>query len=600
MRAAPRNGEPGGAPGSAEIVPTACDGRRRAHVPQPGDTIPAVNSSGDRIVSKERAVRVIEDARATGRRIVLCHGCFDLVHPGHVRHLRQAARLGDLLVVGVTADALVGKGDGRPLIPQELRAENLAALDCVSLVVISAEPTAEGLITGLRPDIYCKGREYEFSEDPRFLSERRLVESHGGRVVFTSGDVIFSSTALMRDLDGAMQTALDRSLPEDDRRIAALVRRHAAFLAGADTFIESFAGRRIVVAGESILDVYIACDRPDVAGEAPVMTLRPVGRRTFDGGAAIIARHLAALGARPVLVTPMPSGAEADALRLRLEIEGVEVRPYAVDMRLAEKQRYLSGTTKLVRIDLSEQIVLGAEDQARVCDAIVGAAQGADGAILVDFGLGFWTASSLGHAARALRPVVPFIAGDVSGARSNLLTLVQVDLLTPSEAELRAALNDWATGLTACVWAMLERTGAGGAIVTLGEEGCVSFERRSARRSPARGAGAGGRGAVPGGDGDAWHSRLAAAPVPALTRLAVDPLGCGDALLAAAVLARIAGATGEVAALVGSVASAITAGRLGNHPVSAADLRQGLARLAGTRPVFDPTAGERAVSTRRT
>src|SRR5215217_170145 len=107
-------------------------------------------------------------ARATGKKVVHCHGCFDIVHPGHIRHLRYARAMGDLLLVTITGDAEIKKGTGRPLIPEELRAENLAALDCVDWVYVESRPTAADLLAEVHPDVYVKGREYELNNDPRF------------------------------------------------------------------------------------------------------------------------------------------------------------------------------------------------------------------------------------------------------------------------------------------------------------------------------------------------------------------------------------------------------------------------------------------------
>src|SRR5690606_4404366 len=136
-----------------------------------------------------------ETCRAAGKTVVHCHGCFDIVHPGHVRYLRYAGQLGDVLVVSLTSDDAIEKGDGaRPYVPQELRAESLAALEFVDHVVVADGPTAESVIRELRPSLYVKGKEYEGSKHPGFLAEQTLVEELGGRVMFSSGDVVFSST----------------------------------------------------------------------------------------------------------------------------------------------------------------------------------------------------------------------------------------------------------------------------------------------------------------------------------------------------------------------------------------------------------------------
>ena len=146
-------------------------------------------------------------------------------------------------------------------------------------------------------------------------AEKAVVESYGGRLVFTSGDVVFSSTALV--------AALERTLDPAQRRFRRLIEAEGLDRASVDELIDSFRGRRVVVVGETIIDTYVMCDRPDVASEAPVMTLRPLEYRRFDGGAAIIARHLAAMGASARLVTALPDTPETALLRRRLEREGV-------------------------------------------------------------------------------------------------------------------------------------------------------------------------------------------------------------------------------------------------------------------------------------
>src|SRR5438552_2342331 len=106
-----------------------------------------------KICPLDRLLSLREQARAAGRTVVHCHGCFDIVHPGHIHHLRQARSYGDLLVVSVSADAHVNKGPHRPLVPDDLRADSLAALECVDLVYVNPEPTAVGLLEQLRPDV---------------------------------------------------------------------------------------------------------------------------------------------------------------------------------------------------------------------------------------------------------------------------------------------------------------------------------------------------------------------------------------------------------------------------------------------------------------
>lgn len=523
-----------------------------------------------KILTRAELLARRQAARAEGRTVVQCHGCFDIVHPGHVRHLQHAARQGDILLVTITGDSLMNKGAGRPLIPQELRAENLAALDCVDWVHINPDATAEALLEALRPDVYVKGREYETNEDPRFRAERHTVERHGGRVVFSSGDVVFSSTALV----GAMESAADPARA----RVRQLIEQHDLTPERLDAVIESFRGRRVCIIGETIVDTYVFCDRPDVAGESPVLSLRPLEQRSYDGGAAVIARHLAAMGAKPTLVTTLPRTTAGEAIRQRLSAEGVDVYVVENEGPMLEKQRFLVGTQKVMKLDLVQPITLDASRQERfigLAVEVAGGAGGADAAIIADFGNGLLTGGVLTRLVPSLRKRVPFLAGDVSGRRSSLMHLRGMDLLTPTEAELRDAVHDWDDSLNAAVWRLLQQSGSARAFVTMGADGLIAFERLAQS-----------------GVSESWSTRVRGEHIPALTPHAIDTLGCGDALLAAATLTLSTGMHGDdglaLAALVASIAAGLHASRLGNDPVAAADVRAWSRRLMETRPVITP------------
>jgi rfaE bifunctional protein nucleotidyltransferase chain/domain len=155
--------------------------------------------------STERSVKVVdlstllkqrEEWRREGRTVVWTNGCFDLVHLGHVRNLQAARRLGDVLVVGLNSDASVRrlKGPGRPIIPDWQRAEILAALECVSAVVLFEEDTAESALARLQPDVYCKGADY----NGKPMSEAPVVQAYGGRVAFVPLIAELSTTNLLR------------------------------------------------------------------------------------------------------------------------------------------------------------------------------------------------------------------------------------------------------------------------------------------------------------------------------------------------------------------------------------------------------------------
>ena len=148
----------------------------------------------------ELAPRLAE-ARA-GRTVALTNGCFDLLHVGHVRLIREAAREGDLLVVALNDDAsaAANKGPGRPIVPLVERMEVIAALKGVDFVTSFGEPTAHGLLESLRPDVHVKGTDWEVED----LPERDVVLGYGGRIAICGDEKTHSSSELARRLaDGA-------------------------------------------------------------------------------------------------------------------------------------------------------------------------------------------------------------------------------------------------------------------------------------------------------------------------------------------------------------------------------------------------------------
>jgi len=386
------------------------------------------------------------------------------------------------------------------------------------------------------------------------------LESHGGRVVFSSGDIVFSSSALI--------AALTDNHDPIDRTLNQLSETNDLRPSSLEAIVEEFAGKRILVIGEPIIDRYVYCERPEVASESPVMTLRPLDSQTFDGGAAIICRHIAALGGQAELITALPQRDDAAVLLVeRLRAQGVSVRSVQSDQPVTEKQRYLVGRQKMMKVDLGRPMTIDERGRSEFVNIAVEAASqdgGVDGVIFADFGQGLLTSATLDRLIHQLRPRTRIMTGDVSGKRASLMRLQHMDLVCPTEDELREAMSDFAEGLGAVVWRWFERAEVQSALVTMGAEGVIAFARRSASQPRLAG----------------LPARLKSDHIPGLGPIGVDPLGCGDALLSAATLALTAGANLVQAGYLGSLAASIESRQLGNAPVGAAGLRAEWQRLA--------------------
>jgi rfaE bifunctional protein nucleotidyltransferase chain/domain len=148
------------------------------------------------IVGRSDLITIVETEKRSGKRMVLANGCFDVLHVGHVRYLEAAKALGDLLIVGVNSDEQARrlKGEGRPLQPEDQRAEIISSIAAVDLVTIFSEPTVTELLLALKPDIHAKGTDY--TEDS--VPERNVVRSFGGRVAIVGDPKDHSSSEMIK------------------------------------------------------------------------------------------------------------------------------------------------------------------------------------------------------------------------------------------------------------------------------------------------------------------------------------------------------------------------------------------------------------------
>ncbi len=151
-----------------------------------------------KLLTFEKLAEVVREHKAGGKKVVHCHGCFDLMHPGHIKYFQAAKKMGDVLVVTVTPDKYVDKGPDRPVFSDKLRSGSIAALSCVDYVAVNKWTTAEETIRRIKPDIYVKGQEFENMEDAtgKLQKEFQIVREIDAEIRFTH-EIVFSSTALL-------------------------------------------------------------------------------------------------------------------------------------------------------------------------------------------------------------------------------------------------------------------------------------------------------------------------------------------------------------------------------------------------------------------
>jgi rfaE bifunctional protein kinase chain/domain/rfaE bifunctional protein nucleotidyltransferase chain/domain len=441
---------------------------------------------------------ITEELKARQKKVVHCHGIFDIVHPGHIRHLASAKKEGDILVVTVTADKYVKRGPGRPIFNENLRAETLASLAKVDFVGIDYNPTAINIIKAIKPDVYVKGPDYiDKSKDVTGMitEEEEAVVSVGGKLVFTQ-DITFSSSKLINE---HLQV-----FPEKTRQYL----KHIASKYSLDTIfqtIESLKTLKVLVIGEAIIDQYHYCEGMDKSRKSNVIANKYVSEETFAGGALAIANHLAGVVDEVSLITL--TGGErrfTDFIDKSMKPNVKMINFIRENTPTLTKRRFVSGNQKLFEICYLDDTPLSLELEEKINSKLDKIIQDYDLVVVADFGHGLLTKNLI----RTICEKAKFLAVNTqtNGANMGFNFITQyshINYAALDELELRYAAHDKTGELSEIMKKISRRIGCRNLIVTKGYQGALSLIEDSEGIS-----------------------------APALASKVIDPVGAGDAFFA--------------------------------------------------------------------
>ena len=251
------------------------------------------NQYSIKIITPSKLLKII-GKRPRKKKVIQCHGNFDVVHPGHVRHLMYAKTKADILVVSITADKYVKKGIYRPFVPENLRALNIAAFQMVDYVIIDDNQTPIKNLSFIKPDFFAKGFEY-VSEGlpPATKEEAKLVESYGGEMIFTPGDIIYSSTKLINLAEPKI----------DNYKLIDLMNRNKLTFEILKQTLKKFKNLKIHVVGDTIIDSYTRTNLIGGHVKTPTPSVLYQEKNDYVGGAGIVAQHLKSAGANVSFTT---------------------------------------------------------------------------------------------------------------------------------------------------------------------------------------------------------------------------------------------------------------------------------------------------------
>ena len=492
-----------------------------------------------KIKTREELLQIISP-RPRKQSVIMCHGTFDLVHPGHLRHLMYAKSKADILIASLTCDAYITKADYRPFVPQQLRAMNLAALEVVDYVIIDENPTPLENIKFLQPDYFAKGYEYfDGGIHPRTREEIEVLNSYGGEIIFTPGDVVFSSSAFIELAPPSIST----------EKLIVLMESEGVTLDALKAALNSFNGIRVHVLGDTIVDSYIYCTLIG-SGTAKTPTLSVSHERQVDfaGGAAVVAKHLRQAGAMVKFSTVLSNDPLKDLILQEMAANGIDCEPSIDPTRVTtQKNVFIANGYRLLKVDKVDNRPISDKTLEQLKASL--SSSHVDAFVFSDFRHGIFSRRTIPQLTASL-PSGPLRVADsqVASRWGNILDFQGFDLLTPNEREARFALGDQDSVIRPLALELYRRAQCKTLILKLGARGIITY------RAPS------------------LNDYRAFFVIDSFAGNVVDPVGAGDALLAYATLSLVATKSPVIASILGSMAAAVACEHEGNNPVTPEDV----------------------------
>jgi rfaE bifunctional protein kinase chain/domain len=487
-----------------------------------------------KILSAEQ-IREVIGARPRAKKVIMCHGTFDVVHPGHVRHLLYAKTKADVLIASLTADEHIKKGNMRPYVPQSLRAMNLAALEMVDYVVVDQDPTPLKNLALMQPDYFAKGYEYTSgSVHPKTQEEIDVLEGYGGEMIFTPGDIVYSSSALIELSPPSIAV----------EKLMTLMEAEGVSFHDLRETLQKIKGLRVHVVGDTIVDSYTYCSMIGGMTKTPTLSVRFEKKVDYVGGAGVVAKHLCAAGADVSFSTVLGNDAFMNFVLDDLKAFGVHCLPIIDKTRpTTNKNAIVAEAYRMLKVDtldnrsISDKIVEQLKKQIAEVDS--------QAVVFSDFRHGMFNRGTIPHLTTAI-PKGTFRVADsqVASRWGNILEFQDFDLITPNEREARFALGDQDSVVRPLALELLKRSQCGTLILKCGERGIITY--RSVSPSDPR----------------AFFN------IETFANRVVDAVGAGDALLAYATLALVATKNDVIASILGNMAAGVECEHDGNWPVT--------------------------------
>jgi rfaE bifunctional protein kinase chain/domain/rfaE bifunctional protein nucleotidyltransferase chain/domain len=427
----------------------------------------------DKIYRLEQLSDIIAQLKVDGKKIIHCHGVFDLVHPGHIRHLESASKLGDVLVVTITTDRHVNKGPGKPVFNSQLRAETLSALECVKFVAVNEMPTAVNAILSIKPDLYVKGPDYSDAESDvtgMIKEEASTVESVGGKIHLTD-DMTMSSSELLNTHFNVFDPATQEWLNDLKSKYTSVEIKG---------YLNNIQNLNILVVGEAIIDEYYFCEGLGKTAKDPILAFKYNSQESYIGGSLAVANHLSGICANVGIISMI---GEKDH---RMEFINERLHPnvtfYPVGRPGAptiHKRRYVDTHTggKVFELYTVEDSSLDNNSETQLIDQLKKTIKDYDLVVVPDYGHGMMTQKIIEYVSKN----APFMAVNTQANAGNrgfntISRYPKADYVCLNGGEIQLEMRMRQSSFEDMVTEISNRFDCPKYTITLGQAGTLHFD----------------------------------------------------------------------------------------------------------------------------
>lgn len=497
-----------------------------------------------KIVNVKKIVHLKKKNR--NKKIILCHGVFDIVHPGHIRHLIYAKQKADILVVSITSDVHIKKGIYRPHVPENLRALNLAAFELVDYVIVDKNAEPYELLKSLKPDYFAKGFEYTQTKNIKTKKEIEILNTYGGEIIFTPGDYVNSSSKLINTSEPDLRY----------EKLISVLNKYKITFKKIENAIKKIKNVNIDILGDTIVDSYTYCKMIGGQTKTPTISLLHEKAINYVGGAGVVAKHISAAGCKANFYTVLGNDdfkkfVLDDLKKSKIKFKGkIDILRPTVN-----KNVYISENHRLLKVSKLDNSQISLKIMKYLSNGLRKSKSKA--VIFSDFRHGIFNKSTIEYFKKSVDNQNKILVADsqVASWWGNILEFNNFDLITPNEKEARFSLKDQISGIRSLASRIYDLSKCKFLILKLGKRGIIACLNNSHESS------------------DSYFT------LDSFSDKSVDPVGAGDALLAYSTMSLVSNKCKITSAIIGLLAAGCECEKEGNIPITKEEILQKLSNI---------------------